>query len=702
MRHEDRPMFRKSEAIGAASVRRTLACLILLCSIPAAASAQGTTTAIRLNQVGFFPTAVKQAVVVDAPTNAFRIRTPDGVRTVYEGTMAVARTWVSAQENVRLADFSALQEPGSYVMEVDGLGTSYAFEIAVEPLQRVAVAAVKGFYFQRASTRLAAQYAGQWTRAAGHPDTSVKVHASAASASRPEGTVIASPRGWYDAGDYNKYVVNSGITTGQLLQLYEHYPAYFDAFATNIPESSNTLPDLLDEVLWNLRWMMTMQDPADGGLYHKLTTANFEPMVRPSAATDQRWVVQKSTPAALDFAAVAALGARVFRPFEATVPGLADSLLDASFRAWNWAQANPGDRYSQSAMNAAFDPDINTGEYGDGSFLDEFRWAATELYLTTRADSFLYMYPPSVSGNASVPGWPNVASVATVSFAHHRHAAAAVLDTTELRRHLLGLVNQLVEGRRNNPYGVGIGNATNDFYWGSNSYVANQAYMTLAAYRWTRDARYLDFAVANLDYLLGRNATGYSFVTDHGDKVPLFPHHRPSESDGIARPVPGLLVGGPNAGREDGCSYPYPPNAPAKSYVDSVCSYASNEIAINWQSSLAYLAGAVAAHLTPGGLPLSTGRETGPEGVSSPGLEVWPNPAGSSVNVRVRMEQGMQGELALYDMLGRRTPTGGSEAFFGPGSHDVALDTADLAPGVYFARFVSAMGTRTVPIVVVR
>src|SRR5205823_1604009 len=91
---------------------------------------------------------------------------------------------------------------------------------------------------------------------------------------------------------------------------------------------------------------------------------------------------------------------------------------------------------------------------------------------------------------------------------------------------------------------------------------------------------------------LGRNATGYAFVTGFGTRSPMFPHHRPSQSDSVAAPVPGLLVGGPNPGQQDRCEG-YPSRLPARSYVDAVCSYASNEVAINWNAPLAYLAGAI-------------------------------------------------------------------------------------------------------------
>jgi len=115
----------------------------------------------------------------------------------------------------------------------------------------------------------------------------------------------------------------------------------------------------------------------------------------------------------------------------------------------------------------------------------------------------------------------------------------------------------------------------------------------VVAYRLTADRSYLRHALGNLDYLLGRNATGYSFVTGFGGRSPLHPHHRPSAADGIDAPVPGLLVGGPNPGRQDGCAYPV--TAPDKAYVDDVCAYASNEVAINWNAPLVYLSAALEA-----------------------------------------------------------------------------------------------------------
>ena len=135
------------------------------------------------------------------------------------------------------------------------------------------------------------------------------------------------------------------------------------------------------------------------------------------------------------------------------------------------------------------------------------------------------------------------------------------------------------------------GSSRSDFVWGSNSVAMNQAVLLINAYLFTRNPDYLNAAAGNLDYILGRNATGYSFVTGIGTQSPMNPHHRISFADGVTDPVPGMLVGGPNSEKQDGLKYGSV--EPELSYLDEVASYASNEIAINWNAPLVYVANAL-------------------------------------------------------------------------------------------------------------
>ncbi len=556
------------------------------------------TEVIHLNQIGYYPDQEKIAVVLNVGyANEFAVVNIEDSAVVFEG--ALSRVRVSAfMDSTRVAVFTSVQEPGTYCLLVKGIGYSFPFEIKPHVCHDLAKASLKAFYFQRFSTSLPQTYAGKWARSSSHPDTQVIVHASAANRKRKAGVLISSPRGWMDAGDYNKYMVNSGITMGTLLSAYEDFPSFYDTLDLNIPESGNHVPDILDEIVWNLRWMLTMQDPDDGGIYHKCTNAKFDPFIMPDKATTPRYVVQKGTAATLDFAAVTAQASRVFRRFEQDFPGLADSCLDASLLAWEWASVNPQVGYDQDKMNKAFDPDISTGGYGDREFWDELSWAACELLVTTRDPKFKRHISFSPR-QLEIPSWGQVFLLGTYSLLRERPEKLFTADTISgLKQQVVSMADDLIADVDDHPFNTVMGSTENDFIWGSNAVAANQGILLIAAWRISGDEKYLRYAHDNLDYLLGRNATGYSFVTGHGDRTPMHPHHRPSQADGIPEPIPGFLVGGPNAGRQDNCGYPR--TDAARSYIDDVCSYASNEVAINWNAPLVYLSGAVEyVHSTP-------------------------------------------------------------------------------------------------------
>lgn len=559
------------------------------------ADAQRLTDTIHLNQIGFYPYAPKIAVVTEDGPETFYIVTPDFSDTLYTGQLSDHREAPNSGEQVRIADFSGLSTPGTYIVWVPGLGYSYQFAIAPRVYEDAAKASLKGFYFQRMSTPIPAEHGGEWARPGGHPDTSVVIHASAATDQRPEGSTISAPKGWYDAGDYNKYAVNSGITMGTLFSLYEDFPDYMKTFDINIPETGNGLPDVLNESLWNLRWYLNMQDPHDGGVYHKLTTANFEGRLMPVEARNTRYVIQKSVTGTLNFAAVMAQAARIFKKYGDVVPGLADSTLSAAEKAWQWAQENPDKLYNQNEMNRRYDPDIQTGAYGDSNASDEFFWAAMELFVTTGDDSYYRAVDLFPADEASIPNWANVQTLGYNTLVRFRNDLpdAASGDLPKVQEMIIDLVDRLIEGVSNTGYRTVMDGDASHYRWGSSGDASNQGIALIQAYQLTEDRKYLEHAHSNLDYLFGRNATGYSFLTGHGFKTPMHIHHRPSDARLMRDPVPGLLSGGPNPGQQDGCDYPS--DLPAKSFVDDWCSYASNEIAINWNAPMVYLSAAIEA-----------------------------------------------------------------------------------------------------------
>ena len=548
--------------------------------------------AIVLNQAGFFPAGSKIAIVMNAPaaTN-FYILSSNKKDTVYRGKLQAQIQSAYSSTVTSIADFSAFTKSGKFIITVKGLPYTVPFFINKNILYNISTASLKAFYYQRSNIVLQEKHAGKWKRSAGHQDTSVVIHPSAASQTKPAGSFISSPGGWYDAGDYNKYIVNSGITMGTLLSAYEDFTEYYNALQTNIPETGNGVPDILNEVVYNLRWMLTMQDKEDGGVYHKCTNAKFDGVVMPGVTIAPRYVVQKSITATLNFAAAMAQASRVYKKFQFQFPCLSDSCIKAAESAWKWSINNPSAIYNQDQMNTHFSPAISTGAYGDKDSSDEWFWAATELSITT--GNIEYINHKNVEKNfpINIPSWNRVNMLGVYSILKNKKLfLKSNIDTKKLHNDFMAFADQLTNGG-NKAFKTIMGQSSRDFIWGSNAVAMNQSMLLLKAYLLVHNKKYSDAAISNLDYILGRNATGYCFVTGFGFKSPMHIHHRPSQADGIADPIPGLLAGGPNPGRQDKCSYQF--TEVETSYTDQECSYASNEIAINWNAPLVYITGGI-------------------------------------------------------------------------------------------------------------
>lgn len=537
--------------------------------------------AIRLNQVGYAPSQEKVVVVEGVNPNG-KMTVSDATGQVIMKPKATRQARSPWSKKTRyIVDLSSLTSPGKYQLSV---GSEIAeLTVAERPLRYAAAAALKFFYLMRTGMPIEMDYAGVYARPAGHLDTRVLIHSSAASTLRPAGSMISSPLGWYDAGDYNKYIVNSAFSVGLMLLAYEQNKGYFYRLDTNIPESRNVTPDMLDEMMYNLKWMLTMQDPADGGVYHKLTTPNFEGFVMPTDCHQSRYVVAKTTTATLDFAAVMAQAARVFHG-NRDYPEFSSQAEAAARLAWEWAKEHPAIYYRQNDMNEKFQPAVYTGAYDDEESRDERFWAVSELYLLTGDESFAQEARQLMPTVLTTPTWGNVAGLATLEWVANGKGELHTKALDELKTYC----EELVSGVETSNFQAPFGDKKTDFGWGC---LAEQccvpAMILLYGDRYIEKGAYRRFALQNADYLLGRNATGYCYVTGFGTKSPMHPHHRISAADGIDAPFPGMLVGGPNPGQQDKASgIAYPSEYPDESYADVEASYASNEIAINWNASL--------------------------------------------------------------------------------------------------------------------
>ena len=544
-----------------------------------------------MNQVGFYPDQEKTMTLESKnPAETIRICIKGSDETIWEGQHVRSAVSPWSGKERKIFDFSEITEPGTYTV-IAGDETA-EFIISENALDALAEAALKGFYHQRSGI-------------SGHPDTLVYIHASAATPERPEGTVISSPKGWYDAGDYNKYVVNSAYSMGLIANV-------FRILSRKSLITREESIRFWEELEYNHQWLLTMKDPSDGGVYHKLTTPSFEAFIAPTECRQKRYVVQKSVTASLDFAAVCAeMGMTWGTHFGGNLMHDINTFgmvrrAEAGAPAYRWAKENPDAFYHQDKMNGMYDPDVVTGAYGDDSASDELFWAATSQYManfTGDRNAYLADVIENMPEEFTLMSWGNVAALGVFNWIeselHHRKFGefySGLPDPYAKHKEeimgrcvkmLLEYCDKAIEAVEGSCYNCAYGNRPEDFHWGCCSSFCDQAICFLYAYELTNDKKYLDNAFRNVNYILGQNATGYCYVTGFGSKSPMYPHSRLCHSDGIEEPIPGLLVGGPNPGQQDIAGVGrYHSDFPDESYEDVMPSYASNEIAINWNASL--------------------------------------------------------------------------------------------------------------------
>ncbi len=534
---------------------------------------------IRINQIGYQLNSPKKFIVSNSESGTFEIINESG-DVSFEGNLVDRGTWESSGESVKMGDFSTFNDPGTYWIRVSDEGISYPFVIGSNIFLDAAIDGLKSFYLQRMTIDIDQKYAGVFQRPGGHPDTICYFHESTGRNSGHK----SSPGGWYDAGDYGKYIVNAGVSVGTMLALNDINPHVFQDGSLWIPESGNGKNDLLDEIKYELDWMLTMQDD-DGGVFHKLTTKSFEGFIMPVEAVNDRYIIGKSTAAALDFAATMAMASRLYKEFDLV---FANSCLDAAINAWSWAINNPEEYYPKNPE------DIHTGAYNDVILDEEFFWAAAELFISTGEEKYYGSIKDNLSGMEFrvEESWRNY--VDNIGY-YSLLSPKSPLDESDqevILGRLVVLADSLTEVIENHPYRIPV----DHFKWGSNSDFLNAAVIFTVAYHYSKDPVYKSSLYETLDYIFGKNATGYSFITGYGNKTPMHIHHRQSEADGLLDPFPGFVVGGPNESRQDEGSLgsagkKYESLLPARSYIDEVESFASNEICINWNAPYIFVLG---------------------------------------------------------------------------------------------------------------
>lgn len=536
-----------------------LGCVVLVATTSSPANAADDD--IRLSTIGYLPDRPKVATIVGTAGSSFALKRVLDDTSVMTGELSDPVADAETNQNVRRADFSAFAEAGNYYLEVPGVGRSLPFAIGRDVFAKQLVTAMLGYYGWRSGTAVEFAYQGQvFRQGPGHLQDGLLDYIGQTGVTRD------GSRGWYDAGDYGKYTVNGSFTLGMLLQAWESFSAHLQDMVLPIPEQGGALPDYLDELKWQFDWLFTMQYSAtDGRVSHKLTSLGFPPFIMPEQDLDKTYYSPYGSAATADFVAAMAFGSRVYRPYDTA---LADKMLAAASLSYQWLQAN----------TANVSADINaftTGAYQTQD-RDDRIWAAAEMWETTGDAAALADFEAraSVSSGGTLVDadfdWGNTRNLGVYTYLLSARSGKSASVVESLQAALTRAADSLVTNRNNHAYG----RALTKYYWGVNGAVARTCMTLQVANQLSPNQAYVDTCADQVAHLYGRNYYNRSYVTGAGKDPPLNPHHRPSGSDGISAPFPGLLVGGPQPA--------------ATSWLDVESEYSLNEVAINWNGALVF------------------------------------------------------------------------------------------------------------------
>ncbi len=568
-----------------------------------------------VNQAGYFLDGPKRATIISSSEKplAFTLADEAG-RTVGEGVTRPGGFDPTVGADTQIADFSAFRRAGDgYRIVVNG-AQSVPFAVGRDVYSQLRIDALSWFYPQRSGIAIDGDIAGEvYARPAGHigegenkGDTDVSCLGGPVAETlygdwRCDYRLDVSG-GWYDAGDNGKYSVNGAISAAQLLGAFERgrlftagASAMLGDSLSNIAENGNGIPDVLDEARWELEFLLKMivpeGQPLAGMVHHKIhDTAWTGIPLLPHMDAEERMLHRPSTAATLDLAAVAAQGARLYAPYD---EDFSRKLLAAARKAWLAAAANPV-LYAPSS-----DGMQGGGDYNDDDITDETYWAAAELFITTGEKRYLTALhgSPYWAGPVFSPAgafhWRNPAGLGRINLALYGEKLPKN-DLSMIRKSVVSAAGNFLKLQQKEPFGQIYRPAEARYDWGSNHAILQNMIVMAAGYDLTGDRALLDGVRESMDYILGRNAMNMSYITGYGAAYPKNQHSRwyaHQVDQRFPNPPVGSLAGGPNStpvdeiarARLQGC-------VPQTCYADDIEAFGSNEIAINWNAPLVYVA----------------------------------------------------------------------------------------------------------------
>ena len=608
--------------------------ILLLLFISGVVKAQNSF--IEVDQFGYFTTGTKVAVLRNPQTgfNAAEGYAPPATLQVKNSLNNVVYTGAITSWNGGATDaisgdigwwfdFSSVTTPGTYsIYDATNAKSSATFVIATNPYSEVLKAATKMFYYNRCNFSKAVPYANaKWTDVTNFNNNLQDYNSRSVFDKLNAATEKDLSGGWFDAGDYNKYVTFTYSVIHDLLMAYESNPAIFGD-NWNIPESGNGISDLLDEVKYELDWLYKMSNP-DGSAHIKMGSQNYSDnsSYPPSVNTNPRYYGNLCTSASATIASTFAHAAIIFNAIGNTA--YATQLQNRAIACYN---------YTLPYFNAGtLQTNCDNGEIVSG---DADVSITTQKTMMVSAAIYLYKLTNTASYNTFVTtNAPTITPLSDSNWgADYTVMQDALLYYKSLPTANVTLATAIetsaqndVSNNWNNYYGISNLGLYRDYlpswsyYWGSNKAKANYGNLNLLYAKNGIGATPSDLKNRAKEFVHsfhGVNPLGIvqlSNMFDYGADYSINEIYHAWFTNGSVYdnallstkgPAPGFVVGGPNKDFSvTSLSPPYGQPA-SKSYLDFNDGWPNNswevsEPAIYYQAAyIRLLAGVVANYDT--------------------------------------------------------------------------------------------------------
>jgi len=605
--------------------------LFLLVAAWLHAGQEAANNPIRVNQIGYRPLSLKVAVFVDAvtgynagmsftPASEFYVKRASDNETVYTGTVEKVTPRIpltSAGADVDSfsgdrtwnGDFTDFQTPGEYYIECNGQ-KSYNFVIDDAIYHKLFKHVMRWYFFQRQGIPITAQHGKHWTHSGAYmQDTQAKDAFDG-------GPVKDVSRGWWDAGDPTKYVHFAGPVMPSLMIAYEISQIQDDNW--DLPESGNGIPDMLDEIKWQIDFFLNAQR-GDGGVHNRVTNrgAGCEHFQDPGNDKSERYYTRVTTYSTAVAGASMAHFAYLFRQYD---QAYADRCIAGAKKAFTYLQNNPqsgpGEDHNGDKLNCGASGGGSDNRYRELLGISLYRATGEKQYLDYVHDRWDFLLTSIDPDSPNELHWDgdNGDKVKYIFWIYVQLADGEPAKKEFIRQLVNRRAQEMSDISSKEPYG--LAHEDWQYWWGFNGSLCNRGAVAHAANSINaalntgteKKQEYLHAAERQLHYILGANATNTCYLSNLGSKAGYAdmgaensvqnvfhgwygsPHYNNPNG-----PVPAALVGGPNIGLPGWDFITWEP--PSKAFYDQTANtsyptgkpWAFLEPAIYYQSGLVFL-----------------------------------------------------------------------------------------------------------------